>query len=92
MRYNHKETEQIKKWLEVRKCERCESTHELTIDHIIPINFLIEQLGATRNETFDFDNFQALCRRCNTLKSGRFDLSNPKTKELLIRFANKYCK
>jgi len=52
----------------------------------------MQNLGATVEETFDWDNFQALCRKCNTLKSGRFDLSNEKTKPLLIKYINKYCK
>jgi 5-methylcytosine-specific restriction endonuclease McrA len=92
MKYNRKQREEIEKYLDKHNCARCNSTKELTIDHIIPLSFLIQQLGATSEETFDWDNFQPLCRKCNTLKAGRFDLSNEKTKPLLIRYINKYCK
>jgi 5-methylcytosine-specific restriction endonuclease McrA len=91
MRYNRKQTEEIKEYLKSHCCARCQSSKDLTIDHIIPVSFLIQQLGATVEETFDWDNFQPLCRKCNTLKSGRFDLSNKKTKPLLIKYAEKYC-
>lgn len=92
MRYTKEQSLEIEKYLDTHNCVRCNSTKDLTIDHIIPISFLMEQLGATKEETFDWSNFQSMCRRCNTLKSGRFDLSNEKTKLLLIKYANKYCK
>lgn len=92
MKYNKTQSLKIEEYLDRHNCTRCNSYNDLTIDHIIPLNFLITQLGATIDETFDFDNFQSLCRRCNTLKSGRFDLSNEKTKPLLIKYINKYCR
>lgn len=91
MKYNRQQREEIEKYLGRHNCTRCHSHQDLTIDHIIPISFLMQQLGATVEETFDWDNFQPLCRKCNTLKSGRFDLSNKKTKPLLIKYINKYC-
>jgi len=92
MKYNKQQSLEIENYLDRHNCVRCHSSANLTIDHIIPINFLMQNLGATVEETFDWDNFQALCRKCNTLKSGRFDLSNEKTKPLLIKYINKYCK
>lgn len=91
MKYSKQQTDEMKKYLENHNCAMCGSEKDLTIDHIIPISFLFQQFGATKEETYDFDNFQSLCRRCNTLKAGRFELSNPKTKHLIIKYANKYC-
>jgi len=91
MKYNKAQTEEISRYLDRHNCVRCSSHQDLTIDHIIPVSFLMQQFGATIEETYDWDNFQPLCRRCNTLKSGRFDLSNEKTKLLLIKYTNKYC-
>jgi 5-methylcytosine-specific restriction endonuclease McrA len=92
MNYSKQQTQKIKSYLDRNNCVRCNSHDQLTIDHIIPVSFLLQNFGATKEETFDFDNFQSMCRKCNTLKGGRFDLSNPKTKPLLIKYAEKYCK
>lgn len=92
MKYSVKQRQEIKEYLDRHNCSRCHSHEDLTIDYIIPIGFLLQQFGATADETYDWDNFQPLCRRCNTLKAGRFDLSNEKTKPLLIKYAKKYCK
>lgn len=92
MKYDKQKTKQIEDYLDRHNCVRCNSHKDLTIDHIIPVSFLTTQLGATVEETFDWDNFQSMCRKCNTLKAGRFDLSNEKTKPLLIKYAEKYCK
>lgn len=92
MKYSRRQQEEIEEYIGRHNCTRCNSHENLTIDHIIPLHFLVEQFGATKEETFDWDNFQVMCRRCNTLKSGRFDLSHPKTKILLTKYINKYCK
>jgi 5-methylcytosine-specific restriction endonuclease McrA len=92
MKYNKQWELDKKEFLKDKDCEKCGSSFELTIDHIIPVSFLIEQLGATLDETYDYSNFQVLCRRCNTLKSGRFDLSDNRTKTLLFKYINRYCK
>jgi 5-methylcytosine-specific restriction endonuclease McrA len=91
MKYSKTQRAEMETYMDRHNCKRCMSHTDLTIDHIIPVSFLLTQLGATVNETYDWDNFQVLCRPCNTLKAGRFDLSNPKTKELLIKYTNKYC-
>jgi 5-methylcytosine-specific restriction endonuclease McrA len=91
MKYEKKKDKEIKDYLEKSVCSRCGGRYNLTLDHIIPISFLMQQLGMTPEESFDWDNFQAMCRKCNTLKAGRFDLSNPKTKQLIIKYANRYC-
>jgi 5-methylcytosine-specific restriction endonuclease McrA len=92
MKYSKEQREKIELYLDRNNCVRCNSTKDLTIDHIIPVSFLITQFGLTPEETFDFSNFQSMCRRCNTLKAGRFDLSNEKTKPLLIKYVDKYCR
>lgn len=92
MDYGHIRTKEMKEWLVDKTCARCGDTQELTIDHIIPVGMLLNSFGAKKEETYDYDNFQALCRRCNTAKGGWMDVSNPKTKPLLIKYANKYCR
>lgn len=92
MLYNKEQCKEIKNYLDNSKCARCFSSEELTLDHIIPISFLMQNFGASKEETYDWDNFQPLCRKCNTLKAGRFDLSNEKTKKLLLKYIEIYCK
>lgn len=92
MKYSKKNERSKREWLEGKTCERCKSDYELTLDHIVPVSFLMQQLGATLEETYSEENFQALCRRCNTLKAGRFDLSDVRTKILLLKYVDKYCR
>lgn len=68
-------------------CNRCLSKYNLTVDHIIPIEILMS-MGMNLLETFKEENFQILCGKCNSLKGNRLDFSNPKTKELLIKYLN----
>ncbi len=44
---------------DANKCCKCESIENLTIDHIIPIS---------KNGTNEVNNFQTLCRSCNSSK------------------------
>jgi hypothetical protein len=48
--------------LSVGKCLRCESTHDLTIDHIFPVS-----KGGSNRER----NLRCLCRSCNSSKGAR---------------------
>jgi len=68
-------------------CPRCGSTHEITIDHIVPVS-LLEQFGLDIEHLVDDENFELMCRRCNAFKANKLDFSNPKTKRLLIKFVN----
>lgn len=68
-------------------CLRCGSNQDLTIDHIVPVS-LLEAFQLPVNLLLDDDNFQVLCRRCNWFKSNKMDFSNPRTKELLIKYVN----
>lgn len=43
-----------------KKCKKCGSAHDLTIDHIVPLS---------RGGTNTPENLQALCRKCNANKS-----------------------
>jgi len=57
----------------------------LTVDHIIPIS-IVNMLDYSNNDVFENEeNFQFLCRPCNTLKASRLDIRNPKTKVLLLK-------
>lgn len=67
-------------------CKRCHKQDRLTLDHIIPISIVV-MFGFARAETYaDIENLQVLCRGCNTFKGNRLDFSNPKTKELLLKY------
>lgn len=78
----HKKREVIK---QTGKCKKCGSNFNLTIDHIIPIDILF-LMGFTKEQTFDEDNFEVLCGKCNANKGNRLDFSNSKTRELLIKY------
>jgi 5-methylcytosine-specific restriction endonuclease McrA len=88
MKYNKKLEKRKKEIIaEVRHCERCLSEFNLTIDHIIPVEILL-LMGFTKEQTYDEENFQVLCGKCNALKGCRLDFSNKKTKLLLIKYLN----
>lgn len=67
-------------------CKNCGSINELTIDHIVPISFL-EMMGINRKYSYSFKkhghNLQILCRKCNALKSYRFDWTDERTRPLI---------
>lgn len=74
------------------KCEKCGLTDKryLSIDHIIPVSILKDLYLDTEKSENDLiyndeENFQVLCRYCNTQKGERMDIRNPKTKELLLK-------
>ena len=71
------------------KCDRCSSTQNLTIDHIVPRSLLLDMGFEPDGKDFDEDNLTCLCKRCNQFKSNHLDFSNPKTKPLLIKYVNK---
>ena len=64
-------------------CSKCKSSNELTIDHIVPVQML-EMMGINRKHTYSFHkhgfNLQLLCRKCNALKTFRFDWTDKRTK------------
>ena len=53
------------------KCQKCGSTHDLNIDHIIP-----RRVGGSHHP----DNLQLLCRSCHGYKTGREMLDWPTSK------------
>lgn len=70
-------------------CENCHhKVYTLTVDHIIPVSILLplDRTGEICAE--DEDNLQMLCRACNQFKGNNLDIKNPKTKTLLIKYAN----
>ena len=74
---------------EIGKCQKigCESTHELTLDHIVPKELII-QFGIDEERTYMPENYQLYCRRCNSFKGNRLDFVNPMTKEILLKLVN----
>ncbi len=70
-------------------CKVSDPEKKLTLDHIIPKKILLD-MGL---EEFynDEDNFDILCRECNSRKGSQLDFSNPKTIPLLEKYM-KICK
>lgn len=68
-------------------CGKCNRKVEyLTVDHIVPIAF-VDQFDDTGMAKYnDEENFMMMCRPCNSFKSCRFDKSNPKTKEIILKY------
>mgnify|MGYP001568265223 FL=1 len=72
-------------------CVKCGAMNRpMTIDHIVPI-FFIDSFDLTGTAKYeDEDNFQILCRPCNILKAGRFDLTNRKTIPIIKKYLKLY--
>jgi len=69
-------------------CSTCNRRFDvLTVDHIIPQS--IVQVIDPEAVYEDEENFMLVCAACNRFKAGRIDIKNPKTKELLIKYANR---
>lgn len=66
-------------------CAWCGRVGYMSLDHIIPVNFLV-MLGIQTETHNDEWNFQYLCRACNGLKAGRFDPTHPNSWENLDKY------
>ena len=69
------------------KCRVCGTDKNLTIDHVVPWSLVSQFTGD--NDKFkygDYDNMEILCKRCNSFKGDRLDFTNPKTKEILLKY------
>jgi len=76
---------------EVCTCEKCGSTNNITVDHIIPVMILEPLILDAPKERYEMlynweENFQFLCRYCNKQKGHKLDIRNPKTIPLLDEF------
>ena len=71
----------------IGKCENCGRTENLTLDHIIPEQFLLS-IGLSAEDCLMDKYLQLYCRKCNTFKGNRIDFANPKTKPLLLELIN----
>lgn len=86
-----KKNSKLKQWQDRAKlggvCDKCSRAVEiLTVDHIVPVAFL-DQFDDTGEAKYnEEENFALLCRPCNTFKACRFDRSNPKTKEIILKY------
>lgn len=60
-------------------CE-CGETRHLTVDHIVPVS-LLEQFNLDKPTVlYEMEeNFRYLCRYCNSNKSSKIDVRDPKT-------------
>lgn len=64
-------------------CNKCSNTKNLSYDHIVPQSIL-RNFNIDADREFWEKNGQTLCSACNNLKANNLDLTNPKTKELLL--------
>ena len=69
-------------------CAKCPRKDDLTLDHIIPRQILT-QMGIDVLRFYAPENYQVLCFPCNIFKGNQLDFSNPKTKELIIKYIEK---
>lgn len=66
------------------QCAKCTNTTNLTYDHIIPRSILSD-FNIDAQVNFWEENSQTLCHACNKRKGNSLDLSNQKTKPLLLQ-------
>lgn len=71
-----------------RVCMKCGSDKNLTLDHIIP-KMILADLGVDVENEIIEDNYQVLCRYCNTKKGSRLDIREKGVKELLLKVINR---
>lgn len=69
-------------------CSKCGRKEMLTVDHIVPLSILI-QLGVDVEHEYCEEDLDILCRPCNQYKQSRLDFTNPKTKEIMLKYLNK---
>lgn len=67
-------------------CTRCGSTENLTADHIIPLAVL-KAMGIPCT---DSRNLQRLCYDCNQTKGSQLDPKNPKTRQLMLYYLDRW--
>lgn len=71
-------------------CEKCKSTSELTLEHIIPYWWLKENLHYSVRQSYkDEWNFKILCRACNADKNDRIDFTIKQVRENFIKYLEK---
>lgn len=63
-------------------CAQCESTEDITADHIFPVVFL-KMLGYPADRMWRDEWYQPLCRSCNKSKGIKVDWEHPNTKLIL---------
>ena len=69
------------------ECTKCHTQCEtLSVDHIIPVS-LLDAIGLRYEGVYnDAENYDLLCRRCNTIKGPRLDFDHPRTFALLEKY------
>ncbi len=68
------------------KCAKCDETRHLTVDHIVPVNLLVQFDLDKLEVMYDMEeNFEILCLYCNRRKAGMIDVKNPRTYLILFR-------
>lgn len=73
-------------------CQKCLRHMQLTVDHIVPISFLLDIDDGQEIGYEDEENFELVCERCNKFKGNRLDFLNPKTAQLILKYIKPYLK
>lgn len=70
-------------------CADCGDNRTLSVDHIIPVDLLLQFCIDKNYGLYEMEeNFQILCRYCNSKKSNRIDVKNKKTYLILEKIIN----
>lgn len=76
-----------------KKCTKCGTKDDLSIDHIIPVRIL-KEMGFYSIETYNHKkhkrNLTLLCRPCNNKKGDTLDLTDTKIRKLLAWYLKNY--
>lgn len=73
------------------ECGMCKRTLDyLTVDHIVPISFVLSLDNGKNLAINDEDNFQKLCQPCNKMKGSSWDLRDLRTIKLLKKYLQPY--
>ena len=75
-----------------KECQVCQWKANLTIDHIIPVSYL-KNMGFYSIETMTRrhrKNLELLCPQCNNKKGDKINLTDKRTRKLLVWYLKNY--
>lgn len=75
------------------QCEKCNRVVSyLTVDHIVPMSFVLCLDNGKNLAHSDEENFQKLCQPCNKMKGASWDFTDSRVIELLNKYTEPYKK
>ena len=73
------------------ECQKCKRVVDyLTVDHIVPLAFILCLDNGKNLAKDDEDNFQKLCQPCNKMKGAAWDFTDNKVIKLLEKYIQPY--